>query len=340
MSELTNVDPALRSAWHPVATSEEVGDGPVQVWLLGDPWVVFRTPAGVHALPDRCPHRLAPLSAGRIVAGTLQCGYHGWRFAGDGRCCEIPALGPDAPVPPRATVRPAAGVAERYGLVWVAPDEARCDLPDVPEWDEPGFQIGRLAPQRVRAAAGLLADNFLDMAHFPFVHRGTIGAHDETTVDDYTVERDGFSFRVVMTHTFSNPEDPAVAIGDRPLVQTRTMQYVYTAPFAMRLRLDYLEAGGTNTITLFLQPETLDSCRVYMTVLRDDLGGDVDRLDDAIAYEQQVFDEDVAIQERYTTRSLPLDRTTEVHTRADRITVELRRVLGELVATAPTARSR
>jgi vanillate O-demethylase monooxygenase subunit len=332
VSGLTNVDPALRACWHPVAPVGEVGADPVQVWLLGEPWALFRTGGSVHALPDRCPHRLAPLSAGRIVDGTLQCGYHGWRFAGDGRCCEIPALGPGAALPPRAAVAPAAGVTERYGLVWLAPEPPVCELPDVPEWDDPAFQVAPLTPQHVRAAAGLLADNFLDMAHFPFVHRGTIGAHDETEVDDYSVDRDGLSFEVVITHPFSNPEDPGVASGARPLIQTRTMRYVYTAPFAMRLRLDYHEAGGTNTITLFVQPETLDSCRVYMTVLRNDLGGDAGRLADAVAYEQRVFDEDLVVQGRYTTRELPLDLTAEVHTRADRITVELRRVLADLVA--------
>jgi len=338
MTELTNVHPALRSCWHPVATTDEIVDGPAQVWLLGEPWVLFRAGSAVHALPDRCPHRLAPLSAGTIVGGTVQCGYHGWRFAGDGRCCEIPALGPGAALPGRASVRPAAAVAERYGLVWIAPDEPLCDLPDVPEWDDPTFQIGPLAPQRVAAAAGLLADNFLDMAHFPFVHRGTIGTHDDRLVADYSVERDGLSFAVTMTHSFSNPEDPGVAVGERALVQTRTMRYEYSAPFAMRLRLDYHEAGGTNTLTLFLQPETLDSCRVYMTVLRNDLCGDPGRLADAVAYEQRVFDEDLVIQRKYTTNALPLDLTAEVHTRADRITVELRRVLAEVVASAERSR--
>ena len=51
---------------------------------------------------DRCPHRRAPLSSGTIDGGVLRCAYHGWAFAGDGRCVEIPALGPEARIPPRA----------------------------------------------------------------------------------------------------------------------------------------------------------------------------------------------------------------------------------------------
>uniref|UniRef100_A0A7N2KLE1 Rieske domain-containing protein n=1 Tax=Quercus lobata TaxID=97700 RepID=A0A7N2KLE1_QUELO len=47
---------------------------------------------------DRCPHRLAPLSEGRIDQwGRLQCVYHGWCFNGSGNCKFIPQANPDGP---------------------------------------------------------------------------------------------------------------------------------------------------------------------------------------------------------------------------------------------------
>ena len=51
---------------------------------------------------DSCPHRLAPLSEGRIDRwGRLQCVYHGWCFDGSGDCKLIPQAPPDGPpVPP------------------------------------------------------------------------------------------------------------------------------------------------------------------------------------------------------------------------------------------------
>jgi phenylpropionate dioxygenase-like ring-hydroxylating dioxygenase large terminal subunit len=54
------------------------------------------------AAADRCPHRRAPLSAGTVDGGVLRCAYHGWSFAGDGRCIDIPALGAGAHIPTRA----------------------------------------------------------------------------------------------------------------------------------------------------------------------------------------------------------------------------------------------
>ncbi|KAM0003537.1 putative pheophorbide a oxygenase [Helianthus debilis subsp. tardiflorus] len=47
---------------------------------------------------DMCPHRLAPLSQGRINQwGRLQCVYHGWCFSGSGECKLIPQASPDGP---------------------------------------------------------------------------------------------------------------------------------------------------------------------------------------------------------------------------------------------------
>jgi len=91
---IDNRTAALARAWHVVATSEEIGSDPVQVWLLGEPWCLAHLPGGtIGAWADRCPHRLALLSAGRLVGDELQCGYHGKRFGEDGRCRAIPATG-------------------------------------------------------------------------------------------------------------------------------------------------------------------------------------------------------------------------------------------------------
>ena len=93
---LSNVDPVLRRCWHPVARPAEVTERPQQFLLLGEPWVLYRAEGRIVAFADRCPHRHAPLSLGHCEAGVLQCAYHGWRFDGDGRCIEIPALGDGA----------------------------------------------------------------------------------------------------------------------------------------------------------------------------------------------------------------------------------------------------
>ena len=332
---LTNTDDALRRCWHPVARTAEVTGQPLGVVLLGEPWVLFRSGGEVRAFADRCPHRRCPLSLGQCDGdGVLQCAYHGWRFDTAGRCVEIPALGAGATLPPAARLEPAAATAEAHGMVFLAPGHPIAPLGSIPEADDPSFMVGELPTLRARASAGLLADNFLDVAHFPFVHAGTFGAEEAAEVPPYAVARDDWSFTMSYEHAFAHREDPGVTAGHRPLVQTRRLTYRLNAPFHLRLRIDFVDSGGSNVIGFFIQPETDESCRLFTTLWRDDLDGDESRMAEAVAFELEVLREDLRIQEAYHELTLPLDPTAEVHTRADRTTLELRRVLADLVATA------
>ena len=100
--------------WHPVARVDDLGDAPLAATLLGEALVLWRDATGaVHAWSDRCPHRGARLSMGRVLreadaagGARLECPYHGWRFAAGGRCERIPALpGFEPPSGHRATAR-------------------------------------------------------------------------------------------------------------------------------------------------------------------------------------------------------------------------------------------
>ena len=332
---LANTDFALRRAWHPIARSNEVTATPRTARLLGEEWVLVRLPdAGgrstLAAFADRCPHRLAPLSAGTVDGSVLRCGYHGWCFDAAGACTEIPSLGAAEHMPPRAVAPTPSALAEQHGMVFLAPDPPLTELLDIPEADDPSFMHGALDPITASVGAGLMIDNFLDMAHFPFVHAATIGTPESSTFE-LAVERQGFGMKVHSRHPFPNREDPGVAAGIRPLLQERVLEYRYRAPFSICLRIDYVEAGGTNVLDFYVQPESDDSCRIYTTVHRNDLDDDDARLAECIAFERKILDEDLGLQERYRDLRLPLDLTTEVHVKADRTTIELRRILGDLV---------
>ncbi|MGY1774254.1 Rieske 2Fe-2S domain-containing protein [Geodermatophilus sp. SYSU D00804] len=122
------------TGWFPVARATEVGTTPVPVGAGGRAYVVVRLRPGgeVSAFPARCPHRLVPLAAGAVVGGRLQCPYHGWRFDADGRCVDVPSLGPDGSPPPRADLTVPWAVEERHGWVWLAPERTVVALPPAP----------------------------------------------------------------------------------------------------------------------------------------------------------------------------------------------------------------
>src|SRR4051794_9148835 len=78
-------------------------------------------------------------------------------------------------------------VIERWGLVWLAPEPPVLDLFSDPDEEDATFVGAWLEPIRTLVAAGLTSDNFLDVAHFPFVHAGTFGSGAERVVPSYDV---------------------------------------------------------------------------------------------------------------------------------------------------------
>lgn len=80
--------------WYPVLASREVRRRPLGVQRLGMRLVFWRdSRRQVHALDERCPHLGAALSHGHVAGDCIECPFHGFRFAADGRCTQVPALG-------------------------------------------------------------------------------------------------------------------------------------------------------------------------------------------------------------------------------------------------------
>lgn len=334
---LGNTHPALRRCWHPLALSEEITEVPTRFWLVGEPWVAVRLATGLAVLKDRCPHRLAPLSAGAVVDGELQCGYHGWRFCADGGATAVPSA-PGTPLPRRARAERPFGVVERAGMVFVAPEAPLVELPDAdPPSSRPKEEsrVVRMGPYEGHYGAALLIDNQIDVSHFAFLHRATFGSEEAAQLPPHQVDRSRWGFGVDLSIPIAARNDPGVAAAVRPLTQYRSMAYRYRAPFHLRLTLSYPVMGGTNTIVFWAAPLTADRCRLYVTLHLWQPGGFSEQeLADRIAFEERVAAEDLGFQARFDELALPLDLTTECHVRADRASLEYRRLLRALVMEA------
>ena len=156
------------SSWYAVALSRAVSRTPHRVLIAGQAFVIFRSGGALHCLTDRCPHRFAPLSLGRVVADTIECPYHGWRFDGTGRCRAVPGLlepVPNVIVPPHA-------VREANGLVYISPEAARGEpYPGV--LSGPGT-VSSVVENRVRSSLIDVAENILDATHTHFTHSGIL----------------------------------------------------------------------------------------------------------------------------------------------------------------------
>ncbi|KAG2437791.1 hypothetical protein HXX76_005411 [Chlamydomonas incerta] len=185
------------SEWYPVGIIEDLDPRrPQAVHLLGIPLALWKDAQGQwQAVEDKCPHRLAPLSEGRVEKdGTLQCAYHGWQFNGRGACTHIPQLRNDekaqqvACASRRSCVR-AYPTQVAHGLLWVLPDSSAAGwekantvpVTAIPELLAPGgsangkSQFGNWYCRDMPIRFDILAENLLDPAHLPFAHHGVMG---------------------------------------------------------------------------------------------------------------------------------------------------------------------
>jgi len=159
--------------WYVVGASKDVGNKPKPVLLNGLPLVTFRDPSGQSvALLDRCAHRNAPLSAGRVIGERIQCHYHGWEFDGTGACQAVPGLCGD-PVHPARRV-PSFACRDSQGWLWVysEPDVAPDSKPyEIPCADRPEYLTVR-EHLEMPGPLDAVAENALDVPHTAFVHAG------------------------------------------------------------------------------------------------------------------------------------------------------------------------
>jgi len=204
----------LKSCWYVAAWSHEIAAEPLARTLLDLPLVFYRDTAGkVVALDDRCCHRAAPLSLGKIEGDCLRCMYHGLKFDRTGKCVEIPM---QENIPPTARVR-SYPVVERHRWVWVwMGDPGRADeslLPNTHWLDDPAW-ASRSGYMLHTANYMQVADNLCDFSHLSFVHQSTVGGSVAYAKSQPRVERIERGVRI--TRGLSNDEPAPFVAALRP----------------------------------------------------------------------------------------------------------------------------
>lgn len=169
---------AVRKGWYGLAWTDEIGRGPMERWLLGDPVVLYRTEAGeAVAIGGRCPHWHFPLASGCLKGDSLVCGYHGLSFGPDGQCDHIPA---QTHIPRSYRVRHYPVVEHwKWVFVWGG-DPDLADPALLPTFEEirlheEGFVYRPFYVHEIKARYQPSNDNLLDLSHLAFLHGSTIG---------------------------------------------------------------------------------------------------------------------------------------------------------------------
>ncbi len=321
-------NPELDNQWHAVAEGAELDSGPRAVRLLGKNYVLWRTPdGGVGAALDRCPHRESPLSIGRVDNGILTCPYHGWAFSDGGTCVRIPSNQDPTRTPPASNLN-TVGAQDRYGLVWLCPGEPIGSIPVVPHEENPAFRRINTGVDVWKTSATRMADNFLDISHFPWVHTGTFGRSQDTQVPKIELEElDNGWFGYRYEVTAANPAKAQVTSESDADTVHRWMTSGFHLPFTVRSTIRY-ESGLEHILLLISTPIDDESSYFSFVVWRnDDFTTDPQA---AIAFDRAIGAEDKKMLEQIPG-VLPLSQTGVASVQSDRASVEWRRRLIELL---------
>jgi vanillate O-demethylase monooxygenase subunit len=270
----------IKNCWYQMAWAEELENTQILArTLLEMPLVLYRDGAGELAcLLDRCPHRFAPLSKGRLEQNKIVCGYHGLGFDKSGACVH----NPHGPISKGIYVD-SYPVEEKHCAIWVwLGDADKADtalIPDLSFINETP-ELARIAGYMpTRANYQLIIDNILDLSHADYLHPTTIGGM--MTNSKVTVEEK--SGKVIVSWDARDAEVPLAFQQEIPPPNNGDfwLQVEWQAPGVLSLRNTATVAGkepaadAMNTTLHNMVPETDSSTHYFYCSTRKS------RLDDA-----------------------------------------------------------
>jgi phenylpropionate dioxygenase-like ring-hydroxylating dioxygenase large terminal subunit len=319
---------AMRRCWFPIARTCDLAT-PQPATLLGVTLVAYRDGRGRAVVQSRrCPHRGGDLSGGQVRGGSIACPYHGWEFASDsGVCTRIPSLPDQSKIPPRAGIV-TYPVVERFGHVWTVLETPIREMYEVDEWAGLDLQWLAAEPLESPVGVGVAIENFRDVAHFPFVHRVSMGPSPEV-VEPLTVTREGLN--VWMDRALD------AGAGDWARDGDCLMHYRCSAPGFSSITY-YYDQLGTRIVTGFPSPVSYEEVIIFWAVACE-VGFKGSALDEQLRVEELVFREDLPVVKHIEPREIPWDREFhEFSVPADRFTLNYRRAFKELMQRVTDAR--
>jgi phenylpropionate dioxygenase-like ring-hydroxylating dioxygenase large terminal subunit len=234
----------------------------------------------------------------------------------------VQCAGRDEPLPTR----------QRFGFIWTTLGTPERDIFPMPEADEPDRRYVPCGVVAVNASGLRIVENFLDMAHFPFVHTDILGSEPHTEVEHYNVEirRDVDEVWATNCQFFQ----PQAALSATEGIMTQYIYRVMTPFTTLLYKTCPNSANRWDLICLFVQPVDIDRCRAHPVMYLID---DVSTTSSLIEFQQLIFLQDRIILENQRPVLLPLEARAEIPTRADASSIAYRRWLKEKGVTYGTS---
>ncbi len=325
-------DLVLENYWYIITRSQDLQRGAVlKARLLGEDIILWRCNDQVLAWQDLCPHRGSSFESGWVEGDTLVCPYHGLAYDSSGQCVNVPA-NPDLPPPKKACVK-TYQAQERYGVVWVCLGKPERDIISFPEWYSHDESYKRLigGPFQYKSSPLRVVENFIDVTHLPFTHKGCLGDPSQSAMNDYEVvwELDSIFFGDIYVWQ----PDPS------PAWHGATNRYRYRILNPLTVHQNSLILGKESAerrldLLFNATPVDEEECNVWLLVVEN-----YEMLaDQAHNFMKLILGQDVAVVESQRPRRLPLDSHTEFHLPADRSSIAYRKWLKQLGITFGTTK--
>jgi phenylpropionate dioxygenase-like ring-hydroxylating dioxygenase large terminal subunit len=175
----------IPNQWYAVLESNELPKNkPIGLTRMGEKLVFFRDTKGKPVcLYDKCCHRGASLSKGKIMGDTIRCPFHGLEYDGSGKCKVIPAYGKMAPIPERYRVN-AYPTRELHDLIWIWFGEKQEEYPEINFIEDISDEFSySTVRDHWKTHYSRAIENQLDVVHLPFVHYNSIGRGNRRIVN-------------------------------------------------------------------------------------------------------------------------------------------------------------
>jgi phenylpropionate dioxygenase-like ring-hydroxylating dioxygenase large terminal subunit len=324
---LVTKQPVFRKFWYPVIPFTDLAEGPKSFTLLGQKIVLWLDAKGKPAAAkDRCCHRSAQLSLGKVVNGAIACPYHGWQFDSKGSCVYVPQL-KGVSIPTTSHID-AYQCAESYGYVWVCLEDPIVDIPKISEAFEPDFRLIHEFYEPWKCAGLRVMENELDLAHPTFVHTSTFGSEDHPTPDllEITETKEGLHAHGILGVV--NPELQQQNLKMESAQTYRTLDMLWFMPFTIKLRIAYPN-GLVHIVVNTMTPIDDSTSQMVQFCVRNDTENETPSRD-VIAFDRAVTLEDKRILET-TDYDVPLVPSREQHMFTDKPGLMMRKKIAELL---------
>ena len=305
--------------WYVICRKEEIEENKILLkYVFDQEIIIWKKKERIMAWENLCIHRGSRLSLGSIKNGILKCAYHGWEYNQDAQCVKIPSQ-PDIKIPKKACVK-SYKVIEKMNMVWINLSKDTNDFVNIKEFNESNFNHVASGPYIMNASAPRAIENFLDVAHFPFVHENHLGIKDKPMIDDYDVVSSNKGIHASNVKIFQPNPDGTNKSGEV------IYDYHVHSPFVASLGKD-VSKNERFVLVFYVTPISETESMIYTLTLMN-----FGKLDDKIVRDYQDFitAQDVPIVESQRPELLPMDLQEELSIRSDKISIAYRRYLKKM----------